>query len=144
MANYYCTYRTNYFRVRDPEAFEALMQKVSGEDFHFWKKQDNAGRLLYGFGGYGNYYLENPDSGDAENYDLADGADDLFDALRRHIAPDDSIIIFESGHEKLRYVTGCATVITEFAIEGINIKDMAIDVAKKLLKNPQYDTETEY
>ena len=34
-------------------------------------------------------------------------------AMQKYVAEDDAVILFHVGHEKLRYVTGCATVITK-------------------------------
>lgn len=49
MANYECTYRTNYFRVTDEEKYKKLISKLSGDYFEDFTESD-----LHGFGGYGH------------------------------------------------------------------------------------------
>ena len=70
--------------------------------------------------------------------------DDFIDALQEVVADDDSIIIFESGNEKMRYVIGSATIITSSECEYIDIRDVATDMAAKMLKNPSWKTKCEY
>lgn len=52
MANYNCTYRTNYFRVTDNEKYKKLISKISGDYFEDFTESD-----LHGFGGYGPWYF---------------------------------------------------------------------------------------
>lgn len=55
MAEYVCTIRTNYFHVKDPDAFRAFMGRVYGTaDFiSFWQERDLSGRPVFGFGTHG-------------------------------------------------------------------------------------------
>lgn len=48
MANYECTYRTNYFCVTDEEKYKKLISKLSG-DFEDFTEDDTPD--LHGFGG---------------------------------------------------------------------------------------------
>ena len=50
----------------------------------------------------------------------------------------------QSGHEKLRYVTGFATVITSGGIETISIDELAISKAREMLKNIEYSPKMDY
>lgn len=61
-----------------------------------------------------------------------------------HVAEDDAVIIMESGNEKLRYVTGCATIITSKGVDGVDVVDIAIQKARELLGNPTWDSQCDY
>lgn len=55
MANYECTIRSNYFAVKDGEAFEKFMENVAGEDVvQVFKTLAKDGTIKYGFGCYGH------------------------------------------------------------------------------------------
>ena len=56
------------------------------------------------------------------------------------IAEDDAILIFEAGHEKLRYVGGSVTFITAKGVEYINLEERARKIVHELLGNEQWDT----
>ncbi|SRR5581483_1607654 len=103
MADYTATTRSNYFRVKDPAAFEAWCRK---RFLTFWTQDiDNLGKC----------YAITADTGDCAgwpNYDA--GTDDNFEIcieLAGHLVPTDVAILFEVGNEKLRYLTGYATAI---------------------------------
>ena len=52
MANYNCTYRTNYFRVTDEARYKKLISNLSGEDIECFEGDEHPG--LHGFGGFGS------------------------------------------------------------------------------------------
>lgn len=52
MANYECTYRTNYFKVTDEEQYEKLFSRLSGDDLESFDDSEHPD--LHGFGGFGN------------------------------------------------------------------------------------------
>lgn len=137
MANYESVTRGNYFHVKNEDAFSKFMDTVSGDDMHCWSDKDEDGNTVYAFGCYGSIYgVPNGD----ENNDF-----DLFlSKLQKHIAPEDAVILMESGHEKIRYVTGYATIITSCKIETISITDLGMAKAKEILKNQEYRTKLDY
>lgn len=137
MANYESVTRSNYFHVKNEDAFSKFMDTVSGDDMHCWSDKDEDGNTVYAFGCYGSIYgVPNGD----ENNDF-----DLFlSKLQKHIAPEDAVILMESGHEKIRYVTGYATIITSCKIETISITDLGMAKAKEILKNQEYRTKLDY
>lgn len=145
MANYNCTVRTNYFRVKNPDTFRDFMAHVQGNEspIELWKNTDDSGHPVFGFGCYGSIfgYVEDADEED-EDADIA--YDAFIDALSCHVAEDDAIIIFEAGNEKLRYVVGSATVITNKDVKYLNVQHLAVEMAGKLLNNPDFDTVCEY
>ena len=143
MANYCSTVRTNYFHVKDPEKFRELMSRVYGneESIDIWEKKDPDGNLVFGFGVYGGISGLRPAEYIEEGDDEEDSYDDFTAALQEHVAEDDAIIIMESGHEKLRYVIGLATVITSTACEMIDMTTAAKKRARTLLNNKDWTTE---
>ena len=146
MSNYNCTIRTNYFHVKDNEKFEEFMSHIYGEDLELFNETDSNGNAIYGFGCYGSisgYFNDNEEyEDDADAWDNA--YDNFIDGLSKHVAEDDAILIFEAGHEKMRYVVGRVMVITSNAYNYKDITSLGIDMAKKMLKNSNYTTQCDY
>lgn len=132
MANYNCVIRTNYFHVKDENTFEEFLKKVSGDDFHIFREGD-----MFGFGCYGSIY------GISES-DEDDDYDAFLEGLQKQIVDDEAIIISEVGYEKLRYVSGYATVITSQDISTINLEDKSIELAQEMVKNKEYYPQMSY
>lgn len=53
MANYESVTRSNYFHVKDEDAFSKFMDTVSGDDMHCWSDKDEDGNTLHAFGSAG-------------------------------------------------------------------------------------------
>lgn len=98
MANYESVTRSNYFHVKDEDAFSKFMDTVSGDDMHCWSDKDEDGNTLHAFGCDGSIYGV-PNGAEDNDFDL------FLSELQKHIAPEDAVILMQSGHEKLRYVT---------------------------------------
>lgn len=135
MANYMSTSRTNYFKVTDEKRYEELFNNLCAEDtiHDFTKEKD--GVLYHGFGTYGSieYIVED------EEYDF----DEFLMELQKILPEDETFMYFESGYEKLRYVTGFSVVVTRKEIVSENINNWAIRKAKELLGN-DFETEIDY
>lgn len=160
MADYACVLRSNYFHVKDEESFRVFMNSVSGEDLHLWEEKDEKdGSTLFGFGCYGSIYGvtgyeddedEEYEENEEEDEDIEceENEDDPYTlflkGLQEYIADNDAVIICEAGNEKLRYVTGFATVITSDGIETISIDELAMSKAREMLKNSDYNTKMDY
>ena len=148
MANYYASTRTNYFRVKDADEFRAFMSHVYGTEdrIDLWEEKDTEGRIVFGFGTNGSIAGFDDCSSESDEDEADDECDyDAFvEKLQTFVADDDAIIIFESGHEKLRYVTGTALVITRDCCDYLDIADLAVKHAAALLKNPQWNTTCSY
>lgn len=149
MANYCCAVRTNYFHVKDPEAFRKFMKKVVAceDNVSVWEEKDNAGNTVFGFGCYSSILgvLVHEEECDEDDYDYDDyDFNEFVYGLSELVADDDAIIILESGNEKLRYVTGSALVITSTDNEYMEIDVMAAQRASELLKNPVWKTKVSY
>ena len=143
MADYCCAIRTNYFHVKDKEKFMNFMQHVRGteDSIEVWTDVDSKGNTVYAFGCYGTIdgYVSNLDD-DEEEPDII-----AFEmGLTDHIADDDAIMIFESGHEKLRYVIGGVLIITSTGSEYHDIREIGINSARTLLGNESWSSECEY
>lgn len=143
MANYQCAVRTNYFHVKDEAAFKKLMANVvCSEDYvEVWEREDENGNKVFGFGCCSSINGL-PTQMECEGYEYS--YDDFIDKLQSLVAYDDAIIIFEVGREKLKFLTGLATIITSSICKNVDIADFAIENAKHMLKNPGWVTTYSY
>ena len=143
MANYECTVRTNYFHVKDEEAFRKLVERIVSEcGIELFEKNDPEGEKLFGFGSYGSLYGICKDS--EEDDDEYDEEEVLYQKLQSCVAEDDAVIILTAGNEHLRYVTGDAVCITHDKIEYLDLTCLAVAKAAEMLNNPLYSTVCEY
>lgn len=144
MANYCCAIRTNYFHVKDDEAFRTLMNRVYGceDSVELWEKKDKDGRTVFGFGVYGG--ISGLKDSDDDDIDDDSSYEDFIDSLQESVADDDAIIILESGNEKLRCVIGSATIITSSGYKYLDIINLATKQAGEMLNNPAWKTQCGY
>lgn len=141
MANYCCTIRTNYFHVKDENAFRTFMNRVYGceDNIELWEEKDEDGRAVFGFGVYGGISgIRDQDDDEDSSYD------DFIDKLQESVADDDAVIILESGNEKMRYVVGSATIVTSSDYKYSDIADIAVKQAGEMLHNPLWKTRCDY
>lgn len=150
MANYECAVRTNYFHVNNEQKFKEYMEKVVASDdvVHVWEGKDQNGNPVFGFGCYGPLLGLKVPSANMDDTSFNDDYDydfDLFlDGLARFIEPDDAVIILESGHEKLRYLSGSALIVTKYGVEFMEIDALAARKAAEMLNNPGWQTQMFY
>ena len=137
--NFECTTRSNYFRVKDEDAFRAFMNTVAGDDLDVWEKHLD-GQKLFAFGAYGVIYGVASD----DDEDCEEDYDAFLDGLKSHVVEDDAIIIMQAGNEGLRYVVGDATVITTKDVQYINIDDWAVRKAREMLHSDSWETQLDY
>ena len=144
MASYTCAIRTNYFHVKDEAVFRAFADKIccNEEAVEVWEDKDKAGNAVFGFGCCSSLTGILSDSDSTEEPDAA--YDRLIKGLQEHIREDDAVIIFESGREKLNYVSGLATVITANECRYLDISDFAVAQARKMLNNEAWETKASY
>ena len=104
MANYVAIARSNYFRVKRAEAFEAWCSKHSIE----WWTDTNADMGTV-------YTIALPSTGDdGRGWNFVDPGDEDFDfaaELVAHLDPRDAVMLLEVGSEKLSYIIAYARVI---------------------------------
>jgi hypothetical protein len=104
MANYYGQTRSNYFAVKDAEAFTAELENYPVKVI----TQEKDGVTLYGF-------LDNDDDGSGEIWSIYNDETEEFDEIdwadvfKRHLQDDWVAVIITNGYEKYRYFTGDAT-----------------------------------
>ena len=70
--------------------------------------------------------------------------DAFLNGLQKHVAESDAVIIMESGHEKLRYVTGYVCLVTGDEIESFSMTDLAVSKAAEMLRIPEFKTRCDY
>ena len=107
MANYYATARSNYFRVKNTQAFEEWCSK---RHLDCWAKP---------YADIGDRYAIAPSSGMEAGWpysELDEAADEYYEIdfpkeLASHLDPRDIAILIEVGSEKLRYLTGEAVAV---------------------------------
>lgn len=104
MANYYGIGRTNYFKVKDVDAFIEELSVLSIEFIH---REINGGERLIGF------IDAHPDGGgfDFSYYDEEEGdyiEVNLNEVFAKHLVDGWVAILMEAGSEKHRYVNGWA------------------------------------
>lgn len=160
MANYECTFRTNYFGVKDEKIFQDIVSlaKIQSEDLVCYPSNTEPGKYMLGGEGamvlYANGFEEGSDKEkllhdilqklNLED-ELKDNDDDIiFDLLSACVRDDDAILYKEGGYEKLRYVQLTAGVITSKGATWLNVDDIMLKNARTLLNNPEWSTQADY
>ena len=140
MANYCGFARSNYFRVKDLEAFRKAMEHCCVEIVHpekrvknkdgtcrFEKNMKLAGLLSNGEDGWSGGYCDEA-TGDAVEIDIPD-------IVAEHLKDGEVAIFQEIGHEKLRYLTGVAVAVNNRKERVFVDIDEIYEKAEKLGKN---------
>jgi hypothetical protein len=126
MANYYSSARTNYFRVKDVDAFNVWVKEF--EDNHGVEVVDKEDTFAILFDGESGVPNSREVDGDYDHIDF-------MDELSKHLADDEVAILHESGAEKLRYINGFAIAINNKAERRVISLDDIYTFAKELGKN---------
>jgi len=101
MADWIGSSRTNYFRVKDPEAFETAMAHL---DVEVWNNKDDP--RLFGIG------CGKDSNGDWPSCDVETDEDfDFVEKVWPHLAEGEVAVFQTIGSEKLCYLTGHATAV---------------------------------
>lgn len=105
MANYVATARSNYFKVKDPEAFKSWVANCP-----------NVGLISKDDGTFA-VYSDDPDSGSWPNYRFDeetgdyDEEFDFFAGVAEFLIDGEIAVFMEVGAEKLRYCNGYAIAV---------------------------------
>lgn len=104
MANYTATTRSNYFAVKDEQAFKDWCAKWSLD--HWQQKEDRGSRR----------FAITADTGDccgwpSYSHDEDEQEIDIAAELAEHLADGEIAILMEVGNEKLRYLVGTAVAV---------------------------------
>ena len=136
MANYYEMTRTNYFKITDSDKFKEICEEITSETGVEFEVTEKEGKL------YGCIASETIIEMNDE--DETNDIESFYKKLQSVLEEDDAIIFTSIGHEKLRYLVGMITVITKDDIQEINLENEAMELARKMLKNPEWDTQNTY
>lgn len=102
MANWYGTARSNYFRVKDNDAF---LKWADSRGLGVFRDEENAD-LFAIHGG------ESTDNGSWPSYDVKNDREiDFIEELAQHLSKGQVAVLMEVGAEKLRYLTGVAIAV---------------------------------
>lgn len=156
MANYYGDTRTNYFRVTDKDGYDKIIKSIvcNEDSIHFWTREID-GESYYAFGAHDDIsgiceceHCEEVAQGKVE-FDVDEclselNYDKMCDLLQTVVHPEDAIIITSVGKEKLNYVCGYSTIITKNGIVHKDLWREAMEEAKNLLDNKDYNTTYSY
>ncbi len=116
MANWYGLSRTNYFKVRDEQAFRAWADTVPEVEMI----DDGKGRFGFYTNSDGNWPSGrlNETGSDVEEFDFVE-------ELTDHLPEGEVAILITVGHEKARYGTGYAIAVRhDGEILDVNIGDI--------------------
>jgi hypothetical protein len=124
MADWYGQARSNYFRVKDEEAFRLALGEVDIEVY-----SDSDGRVCLlsedEYGGWPSWIY-----GDEEDVEF-----DLATVVSGHLCDGEVAVLIEVGAEKLRYLTGVAVAVnSRNEVRVINLESI-YEVAKDLGAN---------
>jgi len=140
MANTYTRTRTNYFRITDLELLTEIIGKCktgNGDEIYISSRKKD-GETLYSFScqsSIDGYYDEEKEES---------SFDAFTEDLKKVVMKGDSIIIYEIGHEALRYLFGFAFIITSDKIESMDFSHLILEKAAELVGNPKYQIILEY
>lgn len=138
MANYYTKCRSNDFTVTDEEKFEKLCNRLctenAGDNKPFYKYEYDENRYFLAFEGPFSYLIGNEDE---ETF--AEDSYTFFNDLMELLPEGECVIFTEIGWEKLKCVTASALVLTKDKMEWVNLDTVALEKARELLENPDYE-----
>ena len=128
--------------MNDLDAFMNLMDQVVGSEgeVELWKETDQNGDPIFAFGCYGGIAGIRDD---LDNEFDDDSYDRFIAKLQECLADKDAVIIMESGHEKLRYVTGSALIITVSDTIYLDLETLALE-ATKIMLGTEFVTRMDY
>lgn len=125
MANYTAVTRSNYFKVKDEQAFLEWVESVP--DLGHWKNNEGLHAIRSDTDGWPSFqYIE-----DEEGYEVELDLE-LAPELSKHLAEGEVAVLLEAGYEKLRYITGHAVAVAwDGRIEYIDLNQI-YDRAKEV------------
>lgn len=73
----------------------------------------------------------------------SNGMDTFYKELQQILPDGEAMILQEAGHEKLNYVAGVATIITNKEIRFLDLSELAVKTAGKML-GTDFQTQMDY
>lgn len=118
MANYESACRTNYFEVTDETKYQELLEAIKQNyDVSQLEMKEN-GKVRHAFGAY--------DEIDLEYVNGFDG--NWIKELQKILPAGEAFVLIVSGHEKLASVSAGATIITNDAVDILDLETMIGDM----------------
>lgn len=143
MANYNAFIRTNYFTVTDEQRFRDLMAKCSCSEGAVELFEGSCANQ-FGFGCHGSLSGIPYHDGEDDDNDIEYSMDDFLAGLQALLPDGEAIILTEVGYEKLRYLIGIATVITNEKIASVELEAESFKLAAQLLDVDNFSTTNNY
>ena len=141
MANYYGMTRTNYFAVTDADRFKEIVSKLHGEgEIGYYEHEYDKGKFMFYCDCNLDGYIEDED--DEDSWDKA--YDSMVKQLQTILPEGEAIILTEVGNEKMRYLTAHSLIITANSTASVDLGEMALAEAARVLGNPDYTTQMDY
>ena len=132
MANYYSSARTNYFRVKDVDAFNKWIKQFSGLETIVHETEGTVGVLFEDGVPFCRWETEKDADGNEHDVDVEV---DFMEELALHLADNEVAILQEAGAEKLRYINGYAIAVNNKGERRQISIDKIYDLAKELGSN---------
>lgn len=129
MANYESCTTTNYFQVTSEQELQDLVSRIDCEAEIEISSSTEKGKIYYSLCAYGSF------CGVDDNEDL----EELYKKFQRILPDGEVFVLFETGHEKLRYVGGYTVVITNEIYQSESLHDFATKMARTITNNPTYE-----
>ena len=129
MADYISCTTTNYFQVTSEQELQDLVSQIDCTDEIEISTATEKGKTYYSLCAYGSF-LGLEDEEDLE---------ELYKEFQRILPDGEVLIIFEIGHEKLRYIDGSTTVITNKTYQSKSLHDIATTMVRNITNNPAYE-----
>jgi hypothetical protein len=137
MANYYCSARTNRFKVTDVQAFKDDMSRFEVE-VHDGSEPNQVCVLNNDPDGSGwPNYIYNEETDDYDGIDF-------FLEVAKHLQDDEVAVFQEAGAEKLRYIVGYSVAVNNAGKKVYVSIDDIYKKARKLTSRPDDITQAQY
>lgn len=141
MATYFATARSNYFRVKDAEAFETLCEEMGLE---MWESEEDEGRFAVSGEEHGWPSMAELDEDDPRADEDGEWEFDVFEEISKHLVDGEVAVFMEAGNEAMRYVNGYAVAVnSKGETRSLRLNDI-LDLAKELTDRPDDITECSY
>ena len=129
MADYHGYITTNNFQVTSEQELRDLVSRIDCEDEIEISSCTKKGKTYYYLCACGNFYGLIGDN-DSKG---------LYKEFQKILPDGEVLALIEIGHEKLRYVKGSTTVITNKTYQSKSLHNIATKMARTITNNPAYE-----
>lgn len=123
MADYECASISTFFRVTDEDRYAALIEGFASDVSNWTETLD--GQVLHAFGNDNSIDWQDPKTG---MWDL----DKFYRELSKLLPDGEVVTVTFIGHEKLRYIDGAVTVITNHGTASKDLRQIAEELRRGL------------